>query len=185
MFFLTHINVFKSSLVRGKIQSMCVIKTFFSLSNHEGVFLWKPLFIYSSLLSQVRHSTLTNWLIFKCEQIWLLIGLFELDIALSKNFLCPFHKIFHLKSPKYHYDLIPPVTRFYVTRNNRNKFTLFWISAENDFICLFNHHMICQPLNDAIALWFLYCLTTSGKVTALGDFSPVTTITSNWPKIRV
>ena len=119
------------------------------------------------------YSTLTNWLIFKGEKIWLLIGLFELDIALSKNFLRLFHKTFYLKSPKNLYGLIPPVTLFYVTRN-RNKFTLLWISAENDFICFFNHHMIYQPLNDAIALWLLYSLTTSGKGTALGDFPPVT-----------
>ena len=121
------------------------------------------------------YSTLTNWIIFKGEKIWLLIGLFELDIALSKNFLRLFHKTFYLKSPKYLYGLIPPFTRFYATRN-RNKFTLHWISAENDFICFFNHRMICQPLNDAIALWILYSLTTSGKGTALGDFSPVTSL---------
>ena len=32
--------------------------------------------------------------------------------------LCPFHKIYNLKSPKYLYNLIPSVNRFYVTRNN-------------------------------------------------------------------
>ena len=34
--------------------------------------------------------------------------------------LCFFHKIFNVKSPKYLYDLIPPVTRSYATRNNKN-----------------------------------------------------------------
>ena len=34
--------------------------------------------------------------------------------------LCPFSKIVNLKSPKYLYDLIPPVTRSYATRNNIN-----------------------------------------------------------------
>ena len=34
--------------------------------------------------------------------------------------LCLFHKIYNLKSPKYLYNLIPSVNRFYVTRNNTN-----------------------------------------------------------------
>ena len=34
--------------------------------------------------------------------------------------LCLFHIIFHLKSLNYLYDLIPPVTCFYATRNNTN-----------------------------------------------------------------
>ena len=33
---------------------------------------------------------------------------------------CLSHKIFNLKLPKYFYDLIPPVTRSYGTRNNQN-----------------------------------------------------------------
>ena len=34
--------------------------------------------------------------------------------------LCLFHKIYNLKSPKYLYNLIPSVDRFYDTRNNTN-----------------------------------------------------------------
>ena len=34
--------------------------------------------------------------------------------------LCLFHKIFNLHSPKYLFDIIPPVTRSYTTRNNKN-----------------------------------------------------------------
>ena len=34
--------------------------------------------------------------------------------------LCLFHKIYNLKSPKYPYNLIPSVNRFYDTRNNTN-----------------------------------------------------------------
>ena len=34
--------------------------------------------------------------------------------------LCLFHKIYNLKSPKYLYNLIPSVNRFYDTRNNTN-----------------------------------------------------------------
>ena len=34
--------------------------------------------------------------------------------------LCLFHKICNLKSPKYLYNLIPSVNRFYDTRNNTN-----------------------------------------------------------------
>ena len=34
--------------------------------------------------------------------------------------LCLFHKIYKLKSPKYLFNLIPSVNRFYVTRNNTN-----------------------------------------------------------------
>ena len=34
--------------------------------------------------------------------------------------LYPFHKIYNLKSPKYLYNLIPSVNRFYDTRNNTN-----------------------------------------------------------------
>ena len=34
--------------------------------------------------------------------------------------LCLFHKIFNLHSPKYLYDIIPPATRSYTTRNNKN-----------------------------------------------------------------
>ena len=34
--------------------------------------------------------------------------------------LCLFHKIFNLHSPKYLYDKIPPATRSYTTRNNKN-----------------------------------------------------------------
>ena len=34
--------------------------------------------------------------------------------------LCLFHKIYNLKSPKYLYNLIPSVDRFYNTRNNTN-----------------------------------------------------------------
>ena len=34
--------------------------------------------------------------------------------------LCLFHKIYNLKSPKYLFNLIPSVNRFYVTRNNTN-----------------------------------------------------------------
>ena len=37
-----------------------------------------------------------------------------------KRRLCLFHKICNLKSPKYLYDLIPPVTRSCATRNNKN-----------------------------------------------------------------
>ena len=34
--------------------------------------------------------------------------------------MCLFHKIYNLKSPKYLYNLIPSVDRFYDTRNNTN-----------------------------------------------------------------
>ena len=34
--------------------------------------------------------------------------------------MCLFHKIYNLKSPKYLYNLIPSVNRFYDTRNNTN-----------------------------------------------------------------
>ena len=34
--------------------------------------------------------------------------------------ICLFHKIYNLKSPKYLYNLIALVNRFYVTRNNTN-----------------------------------------------------------------
>ena len=34
--------------------------------------------------------------------------------------LCLFHKIYNVKSPKYLYNIIPSVNRFYVTRNNTN-----------------------------------------------------------------
>ena len=33
---------------------------------------------------------------------------------------CLFHKIFNLKSPKYLYDQVPPVTHFYATKNYKN-----------------------------------------------------------------
>ena len=45
--------------------------------------------------------------------------------------LCFFHKIFNLKSPNYHYDLIPPITRSYATRNNKNR--LFFPKVINEW----------------------------------------------------
>ena len=45
--------------------------------------------------------------------------------------LCLFHKIFNLKSPKYHYDLIPPIIHSYATRNNKNR--LFFPKVINEW----------------------------------------------------
>ena len=45
--------------------------------------------------------------------------------------LCLFHKIFNLKSPKCHYDLIPPITRSYATRNDKNR--LFFPKVINEW----------------------------------------------------
>ena len=47
--------------------------------------------------------------------------------------LCLFHKIFHLKLPKYLYDLIPPVTHPYATKNIKK-------------IPSFNCRMFCMDL---------------------------------------
>ena len=54
------------------------------------------------------------------EKLYNEIGLEYLKDRQWMRRLCPFHKIYNLKSPKYLYNLIPSVNRFYDTRNNKN-----------------------------------------------------------------
>ena len=54
------------------------------------------------------------------EKLFNELGLEYLKDRRSMRRLCLFHKIYNLKSPKYFYNLIPSVNRFYDTRNNKN-----------------------------------------------------------------
>ena len=54
------------------------------------------------------------------EKLYNELGLEYLKDRRWMRRLCLFHKIYNLKSPKYLYNLIPSVNRFYDTRNNTN-----------------------------------------------------------------
>ena len=54
------------------------------------------------------------------EKLYNELGLESLKDRRWMRRLRLFHKIYKLKSPKYLYNLIPSVNRFYVTRNNTN-----------------------------------------------------------------
>ena len=54
------------------------------------------------------------------EKLYNELGLEYLKDRRWMRRLCLFHKIYNAKSPKYLYNLIPSVNRFYVTRNNTN-----------------------------------------------------------------
>ena len=53
------------------------------------------------------------------EKLYIELGLEYLRDRRWMQKLRLFHKIFNLHSPKYLYDIIPPVTRSYKTRNNK------------------------------------------------------------------